>query len=28
VTAALRALNVGNRTQAVLAVGRLGYTFK
>jgi DNA-binding NarL/FixJ family response regulator len=28
VTAALRALNVGNRTQAVLAVGRLGFTFK
>ncbi len=28
VTAALRALNVGNRTQAVLAVGRLGYTLK
>ena len=28
VTAALRALKVGNRTQAVLAVGRLGYTFK
>ena len=27
VSAALRALNVGNRTQAVLAVGRLGYTF-
>ena len=24
----LRALNVDNRTQAVLAVGRLGYTFK
>lgn len=28
VTAALRALNVGNRTQAVLAVGKLGYTFR
>lgn len=28
VTAALRALNVSNRTQAVLAVGQLGYTFK
>lgn len=28
VTSALRALNVGNRTQAVLAVGRLGYTLK
>jgi DNA-binding NarL/FixJ family response regulator len=28
VAACLRALNVSNRTQAVLAVGRLGYTFK
>lgn len=28
VAACLRALNVTNRTQAVLAVGRLGYTFK
>lgn len=28
VTACLRALNVGNRTQAVLAVGQLGYTFR
>lgn len=27
VAACLRALHVGNRTQAVLAVGRLGYTF-
>ena len=28
VAACLRVLNVANRTQAVLAVGRLGYTFK
>ena len=28
VAACLRALNVTNRTQAVLAVGRLGYTFR
>jgi DNA-binding NarL/FixJ family response regulator len=28
VTAALRTLNVSNRTQAVLAVGQLGYTFR
>lgn len=28
VAACLRALNVSNRTQAVLAVGRLGHTFK
>jgi DNA-binding NarL/FixJ family response regulator len=28
VAACLRALNVSNRTQAVLAVGQLGYTFK
>lgn len=28
VAACLRALNVSNRTQAVLAVGRLGYAFK
>jgi DNA-binding NarL/FixJ family response regulator len=28
VAACLRALNVSNRTQAVLAVGRLGYTFR
>lgn len=28
VTACLRALNVNNRTQAVLAVGQLGYTFR